>query len=175
MNPNFFVYSQWLWASHWDFFEHLFSNYDIIAKNDAHILWRYNDKQTEKNASSTEITAVGNKYYLPRNESNDTIIYTLDASYEATSNLPLSALTKYQKYLINFEGASAMRYAASLPPNETTWRIPITVRPGERAAIEPQDSGIIPTASLNLSKVRYKKLDMSQDNINHLYGQKARE
>lgn len=166
LKPTYFPYEEWLWSRDWQFYYQLLINYDIVAENSSHFLWKLRASPSYTQKPWQMLKEGGsNEYVLPLAATDSIKVYEVSVDYKAQSGTPLSLLNKIPKYLINIINTSSLQYPISLPPNETTWSFPIVVMPGEsRITLQKKVDGIIPSASLSITKVQYRELNIPLEN-----------
>lgn len=163
LKPSYFVFEEWLWSSHWNFYQHLFTHYELVTENDSHYLWKLKDNP-ETSPQKKTIDIKNNTITLPGNTTNQPIVYSLDINYSAESIIP--GTKKLSRYLLDIESTYiAQQYSISLPNHRTTWTIPIIVMPSEKEiTIKARTSGVFPSG-LVLSKATYNQTPIAQKNL----------
>ncbi|MDO4684600.1 MAG: hypothetical protein Q4B06_02745 [Candidatus Saccharibacteria bacterium] len=162
LKPTYFYYEEWLWIRHWDFYKHLFTNYEIIADNDAHILWK---RQPSANQAQSEVPLdikhkPGQVYRIDAPQSNTPQLLEIELHYKPQQTIPVVS-SKLSRYSVSIEGSSAQRYLVSLPPYETIWRFPVIVMPGDsHIDIRPAVEGFVAKSeNLSIKSITAKKIN----------------
>lgn len=162
LKPSYFLYEEWLWMRHWDFYRHLLTHYEIIADNDSHILWK-RLPNTDRDIATAPIQSIkksDGSYVMHINPSDSLRILEATIHYTPRNDIP-AVSSKLSRYLISITGSSAQRFPISLPPYSSTWKFPITVMPGDtEIALSPNVQGFniggtfISINSLSINEVR---------------------
>lgn len=164
IRPTYFVYDEWLMNSHWRIYEQLLSNYEIIAKNDAHYLWKIREAQAPKNETK-KATLQDSSFTLPRNETDAPQVYSITINYETDPGVPITALNRIPRYMMYIQNNGYQRYPVTLPPNETTWSFPVVVPPNsDGITLTWGAQGILPSASLNISSATFRSIEVQSEN-----------
>jgi len=161
LRPQYFIFEEWLWDRHADFYEHLVESYDIVAENDSHMLWK---KVASPQLAGPEkpLAIRGNDISLPTTTEASsqlikvTVNYRTDPTY---SKLPL--LNKLPRYIVKPVG-TVSTFGVSLPPAESTWSF-LLVLSDKNAKQELQyfANGILPNAKLSIDKATYKPIPIN--------------
>jgi hypothetical protein len=165
MRPLFFSYEEWLMSTTWDFYDHLLTHYDIVAKNDSHFLWKLKDKATISNITYPTVTAQrdGKSFKLPANTSDKARLYEIHIRYQASAINPL--LNKIPRYLVNLNNASAMELPVSVPSYSHEATFPVTIRGGEQnVTITTEVGGVLP-GSFTIEELTYKEVPITENNM----------
>lgn len=166
LKPTYFIYEEWLWARHWNVYEHLLTDYTIVTANDSHILWRLDVDGINNSKASEPFKLTPDKegsYTLPANSTEQPKVYTLTVTYDARTNLPTNLLEKLPRYSIKYNNTLSLQYPAVLPPTKTTWKIPGIVLPGENdVSLKPSVDGLIPSASVSIQSIEAKEISIPE-------------
>ncbi len=161
LRPSYFPYEEWLWTKTWPFYRQLLTNYTLTKENNMHYLWKYSGGQTPVNAWEN-LRLANNEYRLPGNRSERPKLYEVKVTYNIPVGLPL--LNKLPRHFIESSG-TAMQYAASLPPYEQEWVIPVFLTPGQtRPNLQMTLKGILPGASIDVGNIQYRELVLPTKN-----------
>lgn len=162
LKPTYFYYEEWLWIRHWDFYKHLFTNYEIITDNDAHILWkrRPSTNQAHKEESLDIKHKPGQAYHIEIPQSNTPQLLEIELHYKPQQTIPIIS-SKLSRYSMSIEGSSAQRYLVSLPPYETIWRFPVVIMPSDlHIDVRPIIEGFVAKSeNLSIKSITAKKIN----------------
>ena len=147
LNPSYFVYEEWLWSRHWQFYKELLNNYTVIATNDSHVLWkRQSDNANQKTTIHPERRvqkSSSGDYIINAGTGNNIRVFEISVRYKAKSILPMTS--KLPRYLLEISGSSLQEYPISLPPYSTSWSFPIALGPNDSSVrISPKAYSLIP-------------------------------
>lgn len=160
MKPSYFIYEEWLWGRHWEFYKDLISKYQIIADNDSHILWqRLKEAKSLGDSEEYNLDIKNGKQitFISDGDSNQTRVYQLKVDYEIANKPPF--VSKTSRYLLNFSNKVAQEYPISLPDYKTSWTFPFILSPGENfATIEARLDGLFSTGEFRIIKATYQEI-----------------
>lgn len=157
LKPSYFIYEEWLWGRHEPFYEHLLSHYEIVAKNDAHYLWKRSATPATDAAPSAIIKSDDGRYNIS-NESDTPKLYSVTMDYAIGGNAIGKQLAKYARYLVDIRGDIAAQYPPVLPPGESSWSFIVALPAHGSAVMTPFSDGLAKEISLGVSSVSYKEL-----------------
>lgn len=164
LSALYFPYEEWLWTRHWPIYRTLFTEYDIIAENPSHLLWK---RRAGVNTQQPEWTTLkyAESYPLPANNTDQPRLYEVSIDYTASSGLPANIMSKVPRYIIDINGSKGLRNHISLPSYEKKWLFPVVIMPGENSVnLTAKADGIIPTAKLSIASIKYRELPITQTN-----------
>lgn len=165
LKPSYFQYEEWLWDRHWSFYQQLVTHYRVIADNDSHILWqRLPDSQATAPGAVTPLRQTNDgQYQISPGASDHVRLYAVTVNYNIKKTIPLA--TKISRYLMTISGSSVQRFAAALPPYESSWQFPVILAPGDTSAtITPATQGLGPKSQLNIISISYQEVPLSDTN-----------
>lgn len=167
MRPSFFSYEEWLWSGHWAFYKQLFTNYELIAHNRSHVLWKLKTDASAvpDSAPQSASKTANNSFTLPGNPTDRPIVYEVSVNYTASSNLGLSRLDKLGRYFIDIKNTDIMHCPVSLPSDKTNWTFPVAVAPYQQnVSLTASTPGPLITSSLAIHDITYKRIPVDQTN-----------
>lgn len=168
LNPSYFVYEEWLWSRHWQFYKELLNNYTVIATNDSHVLWKRqsdnaNQKTTVYPGRRVQKSSNGD-YVINAGTGNNIRVFEISVCYKAKSILPMTS--KLPRYLLEISGSSLQEYPISLPPYSTSWSFPIALGPNDSSVrISPKAYSLIPGVSFEIQDISYREMPVKEDNL----------
>ena len=168
LNPSYFVYEEWLWSRHWQFYKELLNNYTVIATNDSHVLWkRQSDSANQKTTIHPERRvqkSSNGDYVINADTGNNIRVFEISVRYKAKSILPMTS--KLPRYLLEISGSSLQEYPISLPPYSTSWSFPIALGPNDSSVrISPKAYSLIPGVSFEIQDISYREMPVKEDNL----------
>lgn len=168
LNPSYFVYEEWLWSRHWQFYKELLNNYTVIATNDSHVLWkRQSDSANQKTTIHPERRvqkSSNGDYVINAGTGNNIRVFEISVRYKTKSILPMTS--KLPRYLLEISGSSLQEYPISLPPYSTSWSFPIALGPNDSSVrISPKAYSLIPGVSFEIQDISYREIPVKEDNL----------
>ena len=168
LNPSYFVYEEWLWSRHWQFYKELLNNYTVIATNDSHVLWkRQSDSANQKTTAHPERhvqKSSNGDYVINVGTGNNIRVFEISVRYKAKSILPMTS--KLPRYLLEISGSSLQEYPISLPPYNTSWSFPIAIGQNDSSVrISPKAYSLIPGVSFEIQDISYREMPVKEDNL----------
>jgi hypothetical protein len=162
LKPSYFVYEQWLWQGDPEFYAELVTHYEVVSENSAHYLWKLDADAEPEARPWTTVADAGNSFTFERDEAASTAVYEMRITYDASAHLPL--VGNIPRYLVIPNG-SGLVYPVSLPPGDRSYTILVPMMEGQSTStFVVSAEGIIPTASIDVSKVEVRELDMPARN-----------
>ena len=170
LKPTYFLFEEWLWSRHWDFYRELLTNYQLIADNGSHILWRRSQKNSSTQISQEYNLNIQNGRRILFKPSNAALnrmrIYEITVNYRVTDELPF--VSRINRYLLEFSNKTSQEYPVSLPKYKTSWTFPIVLPPGvDSTTIEANLLGLLPNGKFELTKATYREI--SPKEVRNLY------
>lgn len=164
LRPSYFVYEEWLWSRHWNFYKELFTSYHIVAENGSHLLWARNTTGPQLQESSTQhLGSENGKYTIHIDDNSKAHMYEVRVVYNISKPIPMA--DKISRYLLGIEGSSSMRFPVSLPPYETSWTFPVASAINDKAiTLTPGTYGLF-NSGLNVSSMQYKEIVPNNNNM----------
>lgn len=168
LNPSYFLYEEWLWSRHWQFYKELLNNYTVIATNDSHVLWkRQSDSANQKTTIHPERRvqkSSNGDYVINADTGNNIRVFEISVRYKAKSILPMTS--KLPRYLLEISGSSLQEYPISLPPYSTSWSFPIALGPNDSSVrISPKAYSLIPGVSFEIQDISHREIPVKEDNL----------
>lgn len=164
LKPTYFRYEEWLWIRHWSFYKQLFENYEIVADNDAHVLWKYQVGRQKAHVVPINLRNDQNgeiKMTFPK--SSKVQLYEINVSYKAHGAMP--TLNKFPRYMIRIESSEIQRFDISLPAYQTTWSFPVVVAPGQTSiTLRPYTTGITVASTFNIQSAVMRPVELVGNN-----------
>lgn len=162
MKPSYFIYEEWLWGGNTEFYKQLVGNYELAGENTAHYLWRLTVDEPQADEAWMTAPVTDNGFTLGRSDASETSLYEVRLTYDASANLPL--VGNIPRYLVTGVG-SGLVYPVSLPPGSRTYSFLVPMIEGQdQASLSAQAAGIIPTASVEITKAEYRALVVPSGN-----------
>lgn len=169
-NPQYTIYEEWLWGRYPRFFEQLLTRYTLTAYNGSHLLWTRNDANAGA-ASPSEDIPVGDDgtFTLPGNDTDRVRYLAMTATYDAESG-SIPVLNRLPRFYVKLAGSALGLYAQVLPETMSEWTIVVPLLPGsEGVEGAPFIDGIAPFASLDITAVNYREMDVPEENDQLIY------
>jgi len=163
LRPSYFVFEEWLWNRNWPFYEELFTNYTIIAKNDSNYLWVQNHNDI-KTYDKNELFITNQSFRVPDNTTDKPVVYAIELQYKARASIPLTG--KASRYLLTLDESQSQLYRISLPSDKNSLTFPVIVAPHTRGAVLAATAeGIMPFKSLELLSANYRLVDIDDKSL----------
>jgi hypothetical protein len=165
LRQSYFIYEEWLWARHWDYYLNLLENYKIVSSNKFHHLWEQsipiNNSTYKKSLQYTDSII-----FLPENTSENKEIIEVTVDYSAESfwsNKPF--LKKLPRYILRPVNSHST-IGISLPPYENTWTFPVVLNEkSQNSVLVYSAEGILPGAKLKIQNVQYRVINTNPENL----------
>lgn len=164
LRPSYFVFEEWLWGRHADFYTSLVEDYSIVSDNSSHMLWK-RDSQASKHLIKSEPLSVNHSTHaitLPTANSAGSRVIEVTVHYETDKlygKLPL--LNKMPRYILRPHGTTST-IAFSLPPNKHVWNFLVVL--DDKNTYEPyliyDARGLLPRADMNISSATYSPVSI---------------
>lgn len=172
LKPTYFLYEEWLWSRHWDFYRELLMNYQLVADNGSHILWRRSQTESANRISQDYNLSIQNGQqvlFKPANaELTRTRIYEITVNYRITDELPF--VSRINRYLLTSSNKTFQEYPVSLPKYKTQWTFPVVLPPGvDSTTIEANLIGLLPQGKFELVKATYREISLKESNNVYLF------
>ena len=165
LRQSYFIFEEWLWARHWDFYLPLTENYKIIKSNDSHFLWE-KAEPIQNSSEKTTLSIVDNKIELPSYNASKselievTVTYTTDSQW---SKVPF--VKKLPRYMVRPHNTLST-IGISLPPYETKWVFPIVLDKNKvDAELVFSADGLLPGTKLNITNAQYRPIKTYPENM----------
>lgn len=154
LRPDYFDYEEWLWTSDWPFYRQLLTHYSIVTKDASHYLWKFTGNSTGSISRWHQAPPTNGTISLPANRSEQVTLYEVRLHYRATT--PLNLFHTLPRYLLQPRD-TGLKYAVSLPPDQTTWSFVVPVFSNDiRPKLSAVADGLVPGASLKLISANYR-------------------
>jgi hypothetical protein len=169
---SFFPYEEWLWNSHWDFYEQILKNYKIKAITPITYIWQKDNNSwiaTDQWQKADFIYSDDHRtcvITMPDKLNNNSNIFTVKIKYKINNFFAFMPLIgRMPRYLI-LPINSVIKTEISLPyyKNETIFPIFLTNNQGQ-IVLKPYINSIIPGSSFRITEVYLKQLDLDQKTI----------
>lgn len=164
LKPSYFIYEEWLWSRHWDFYREVVTNYSIATENDSHFLWKRvddsNSRQafTQKGYTTKRLSSYEYSLTLP---AADIGVYEVTVDY--TINPPFPGAEKLSRYVLELSNSKEQRYPISLPHYKNKWTFPvITTGTSPDITLKANVYGLI-NSGLTITSVEINHLLLNKD------------
>lgn len=171
---NQWLYGNWLLQAHWDFYESLVDNYDILCQTPSHLLWKRKENpcsQAKIWEGSIQNLGEKNEAILPLNRTQEKYdVVVVHIEYEIQNPWRSIPFLQYlPRYFVDPVNAQT-RQVISLPPYYTEFSFPVFIKSTENPKLYFSVRSLVPYTTLHVKKLSYRYLHSEQKTKEKLFG-----
>ncbi|MEA3249114.1 MAG: hypothetical protein U9Q03_02030 [Patescibacteria group bacterium] len=165
------LYNEWLWQSHWDFFEQVATDYDYRDRTWKGAVWTRRGEVADiaEEWSDAWVTAGGSMAIMRFADADDRNIWTVRLRYEV--NNPWGAIPVIGGMPRFFVWAKGGRnpLPVSLPPKQNEFVFPVFTEGDSPVWLKTDVRSLLPGARLRIVSAEFRKVDVPEGNMSYFF------
>ncbi len=164
------LFNEWLWQSHWNFFEQVATGYDYQDRSWKGAVWtRRGQTGPEGPWTSTWLTDGGSRAIMRFPDADERNIWTVRLQYEVTNPwAALPVIGGMPRFLVWAKGGYNP-LPMSLPPDRHEILFPVFTEGDSPIWLETDVKSLLPGAGLRIIRAEFRKSPVPEDNLAYFF------